>query len=180
MTTVPIRACVAALAVAGVMTVLAACAPEFKPDASTPKATVRTFLGHLARADAPAAYALLSKESQERCARSFFIDRAAQVASELENSRVVVRDVTVIDGRATVRASVDPGRVDTGLLGPRAASFETTYTLVQEAAEWRLNDTGWPYGYCDFAKPFAPEPARPTATPTPTPTVETPVPTPAR
>ena len=156
----------------------AACASEFKPDASTPKAAVRTFLGHLVRGDGAAAYALLSNEAQGRCTRDSFLDRVTYLQQELERSRVVVRETTVRDGRATVLATVDPGRVDVNIMGPRRSSFETTFALVRDGAEWRLNEPGWPYGYCDFLKPApfsAPVPAEPPRpTPTPAPVEATP------
>lgn len=151
----------------------AACASEFKPDASTPNAAVRTFLGHLVRGDGAAAYTLLSKEAQGRCSRDFLLDRVTSLQQELERSRVVVRETTVRDARATVLATVDPGRVDISIMGPRRSSFETTFALVRDGAEWRLKEVGWPWGYCDFPKPMSPdapipaEPPRLTQTPAP-------------
>lgn len=153
-------------AAVALLAIVAGCATEFKPDASTPKDAVRTYLGFLARGDFEAAYALLGRDAQARCDKTSFLDRAAYAAQELEMSRVVVRDTNVFDSRASVRASVDPGRVDVGPLGPRSSSFDATYSLVLEGAGWRLSDTGWPYVFCDIEQR---KPAEPTATPTPTP-----------
>ena len=148
------------------------------PDASTPKAAVRTFLGHLAEGDGAAAYALLSKGAQEKCTRSFLLDQVTSLQQQLERSRVVVRETTVRDSRATVLATVDQGRVDVGIMGLHKSSFETTFTLVRDGAEWRLDEPGWPWGYCDFPKrtsPDAPVPAEPPRPdPTPVPVEATP------
>ncbi len=162
---------------AGTLALVAACSSEFVPDASEPKAAVRTFLGYLARGDGEGAYALLTKSAREQCNKDFFLDSIPILEDELDRSRVIVRDTTVRDSRASVRATVDPGRVDVGVLGPRGSSFETTYSLELEEGEWRVGEGSWPYGYCDFSKrlidgqqpPATAAPAVPEATPVGTP-----------
>ncbi len=147
------------LAVPALVVLFAACAPEFKHDLSSPQAAVRTYLGYLAQADTTSAYQLMSASAQELCTREFYVQRNGLLLTELESARVVLRDTNVFDDRATVRATVDSGRVDMGPFGPTSSSFETTYSLILEGAEWKLTDVGWPYSYCDFAKPIEPEPA---------------------
>ena len=152
---------------------VAGCASEFKPDSSTPKAAVRTYLGYLSRGDVSSAYGLLSTTVKARCDRDQFLQRSSGFVQDLENSRVVFRDDTVLDSAATVRASVDPGKVDVSPFGPRSSSYDVTYMLVKEGGEWRLSETGWPYYYCDTQKLVPP---LQTVTPVP---LETPRPAPA-
>ncbi|GEM_PF-2700821 len=150
----------------------AACATEFKPDASTPKDAVRTYLGYLARGEWQQAYALLSPRLLAECRPDSIGQRDSYLVDELNRSRVLVRETTVRDNNATVRATVDAGNVDVGILGPRSSSFETTYSLVKEGSEWRLDSIGWPYVPCigPDRKPVEPAatPVPATATPSPT------------
>jgi hypothetical protein len=159
------RSAILAITAVALAVVVAACAPEFKHDLSTPQAAVRTYLGYLARAEPESAYAIFSKDTQARCSKQIYLDRSGYILDEMESSRVVVRETRVLDSRATVRATVDPGRVDVGPFGPTSTSFETTYSLIRDGVEWKLTDAGWPYGYCDSPKPVETEPPA-TVTPT--------------
>ena len=141
------------------------CASEVKPDSSSPKAAVRAYLGYLSSGETSSAYGLLSKAAIGRCDSEHFLQRSSGFLQDLENSRVVFRGVTELESSATVRASVDPGRVDVSPLGPRSFSHEVTYLLVKEGGEWRLSEVGWPYFYCDTEKGVPPEQA---VTPVPT------------
>jgi hypothetical protein len=150
----------------------AACSAEFKPDASTPKDTVRTYLGYLSRGEWQQAYALLSPRLLAECRPDTTGQQTSYLVDELNRSRVLVRETTIRDNTATVRATVDAGNVDVGILGPRASSFDTTYTLVKDGAEWRLDSMGWPYVSCfgPDRKPLEPAATHQPGTATPAPT----------
>ena len=117
---------------------------------------MRTYLGHLARAEPEAAYDLLSTESKRQCTRDWYLDRSAQYASELDSARVVLRETTLFDTRATVRTTIDTGRNEPRLFNPGSYTYDATYTLVKEGERWLLKDAAWPYGSCDFARPADP------------------------
>ncbi len=172
-----IRQAVLIISASALAVLVASCASEFKPDTSSPKAAVRTYLGYLSRGDVSSAYGLLSTTVKERCDRDQFLQRSSGFVQDLENSRVVFRGDTVLDSAATVRASIDPGRVDVSPFGPRSSSYDVTYMLVKEGGEWRLSETGWPYYFCDTEKRVPPEQSAPPV-PTDTPPMR-PAPAPA-
>jgi hypothetical protein len=100
------------------------------------------------------------------CTRSWFIEHATLFAADLDTARVVLRETTIFEDRATVRATVDTGRTEPRLFNPGSYTFDATYTLVREGDRWLLQDTGWPYGSCDFIRPtITPEAPPPTAAP---------------
>lgn len=121
--------------------------PDLLP-AGSPERAVQDYILATQQEDAQAAYALLSEEARERCdpdnlsggdfhlPRDSFSIRLVDTEEE-EDEAVVTIEVTQVD---------TPGEIP--LLGGSVSDYDTTYRLVREQGEWRLDDTGWPGWWC--------------------------------
>ena len=129
--------------------------PEPLPEGS-PGRAVQDYILAVQREDPQAAYALLSNDARERCDPAAIYDGHFSLPRDSFSIRLV--DTEESDDEATVTIEVTqvdaPGEIP--LFGGSVSDYDTTYRLVREQGEWRLQDGGWPGWSC---------PRKPTPTP---------------
>ena len=135
--------------------------PELLPTGS-PGRAVQEYILAVQREDPTAAYELLSREARERCGPGDI--RFGPWYSRRTGGSFSVRlvDTEQGDDDAVVRIEVTEVEAprDVPLFGGSAHFFDTTYQLVREQGEWRLDHPGWPGWSC----PPRSTPAPPTTT----------------
>ncbi len=131
----------------------------------TPEAAVQLYLSAVADDDFAAAHNLLSSDLKRRCPLAAMVTRL-YAKEDLADSRVVLKESTLVDGTAFVTARVTRIR-SSGPFGTSESSHEQRYTLVEEDGEWRLDDNMWPSRGCPIPEPAPPVRQALPATPTP-------------
>lgn len=139
--------------------------PEALPE-GTPGRTVQLYLEAVSDDDFEAAYSLLSAELRLRCPIENMVSRR-YAKERLGDSRVTLKETTFISDRAIVIANVGTIRGN-GPFGTSARTYEQSYTLAEEAGEWRFVNEPWPYHGCAGPTRVGPVVLSPTATPVPT------------
>ena len=121
--------------------------PDPLPE-GTPGCAVQKYLLTVQREGMPAASALLSEETRERCdwdnpsGRSFYAPLGYFPTGSF-SIRLLREEESGDEATATVEVTeVDaPGEIP--LLGGSVSEYDTTYDLVREEGEWRLHYPGW-------------------------------------
>jgi hypothetical protein len=154
----------AALLVASIAVALLREPESFGED--TPERAVQLYLAALADDDFAAAHELLSSDMMRRCPLTSMV-RGLYAKEELGDSRVMLKESTLVDGTAFVTARVTRIR-SSGPFDTSESSHEQRYTLVEEDGEWRLSDNMWPSHGCPITEPTPPvRQALPATTPRP-------------
>ncbi len=125
-------------------------------DEGTPERAVQLYLKALQADDFKGAYALLSSEVKGYCLLETFARAGDRGKSQLDRSRVTLKDTKDLDGSVMVTAEMSEISSG-GLFGTEEHSFTQSFTLRQEEGEWRLTANLWPFFGCQ--KPPV-EPAR--------------------
>ena len=123
--------------------------PDLLPEGS-PGRVVQDYILAVQRGEPAAAYELLSREVRERCGPGD-ISVGTRYSGRAEGSfSVRLVDTELEDDDAAVRIEIAEVEAPRGipLFGGSAHFFDTTYRLVREQGEWRLNHPGWPGWSC--------------------------------
>jgi hypothetical protein len=126
---------VVALIVAGLVAIPVAVrrTPQLAP-ATTPEGAVQRFYQAAYRGDYTAAYGFLSTETQRKLAVS---ELQQQMAPDLQDSQMRVRDTTVHASTATVRVTLTHVR-PAGLFGSGEWTSEHEVLLQREGETWKI------------------------------------------
>ena len=118
---------------------------EFAP--GTPEHAVQAFLRAAEDDDLETAYAMLSRELQEKCALRDFADGGRYRSSDDRDTRATLRETKIVDDVTFVSVRVTRFRSD-GPFDSGESSFARRFALQQESGEWKFTEYPWPYDYC--------------------------------
>lgn len=121
--------------------------PELLP-AGSPGRVVQEYILAVQQEDAHAAHALLSEERQQQCDPDAVSEGAFDLPRGSFSMRLVREEAGDDDALVTIEITSVDAPQEIPLLGGGVSDHETTYRLVREMGEWRLNQTFWPGWRC--------------------------------
>ena len=137
-----------ALLIGSIVLALLSKETEFAP--GTPEHAVQTLLRAAEDDDIETAYAMLSRELQEKCALEDYADSGGyrHYDNGDRDIRATLRDAKVVGDTTFVEVRITQfyggGPFDSG-----ESSYNQRYALQQESSEWKFTEYPWPYDYCD-------------------------------